>query len=133
MISPNSLAIHFTILRSPRGADTASIDSLVISHDQIMSSHMILIPVKVISYERCLSSTYMLYQINTFLQPSSSPPFLHAKFKKNDYPGAMLFVRQSNIISHLRYVDHAADLFPKVIGDLWESYLRLLDDGVGDG
>jgi hypothetical protein len=26
-----------------------------------------------------------------------------------------------------------ANAKPQVIGDMWESYLRMLDDGIGDG
>ena len=31
------------------------------------------------------------------------------------------------------YKNAATDFFEQVIGDMWESYLRMLDEGVHDG
>jgi len=50
---------------------------------------------------------------------------------QHDYPGAVFLLRQG--ASTLSMKETNTNFGRKVIGDLWESYLRLLDDGVADG
>jgi hypothetical protein len=83
-----------------------------------------------------------LYNSTILVPDNYSQSPTPTRISQDDYPSALLFLRQGTFpktrprslpISIAALYSACLLTWPQVIGDLWERYLKLIDEGMPDG